>query len=426
MRRNKSEANNNHNQIPEGFKQTDIGLIPEDWDEIDFESTLSENDFSRDNLIPSSEFNSEGKYPIIDQGQDFIAGYTDVKEKVYKIKEPVVLFGDHTRIFKYIDFPFVGGADGIKIFTPQNKLYDSKFYYYALTHLKIPSRGYNRHYRLLKEQKIVKPPLSEQKKIAHVLSKIQQAIEKQVQIIKTTQELKKALMQKLFTEGLNGEPQKQTEIGPIPESWEVVTLRDILAEDLKNGAFIKNPKYGSGYKFVNVVDIYESAILNIEKLPRIDVKFDDIQGYLLKENDIVFVRSSLKREGIGESCLIRKLNEHLFFDCHLIRISPNISKIDPDYLVQYFRSNKGKEELIRRSKTTTMTTINQTNLAASLLPHPSIEQQKYLSGILNKLDEQIVFYSNIKNNYTELFNSSLNQLMTGQIRVKDIEFDIES
>ncbi len=71
------------------------------------------------------------------------------------------------------------------------------------------------------------PPLPEQKKIAHILSKIQQAIEMQESIIKTTQELKKALMQKLFTEGLNGEPQKQTEIGLIPQSWEVRRLGEI-------------------------------------------------------------------------------------------------------------------------------------------------------------------------------------------------------
>ncbi len=74
------------------------------------------------------------------------------------------------------------------------------------------------------------PPLAEQRKIAAVLGLVQRAIEQQERLIALTTELKKALLHKLFTEGLRGEPQKQTEIGPVPESWEIVALGDSVRQ----------------------------------------------------------------------------------------------------------------------------------------------------------------------------------------------------
>ncbi|MEA2084186.1 MAG: restriction endonuclease subunit S [Thermodesulfobacteriota bacterium] len=116
-----------------------------------------------------------------------------------------MFFGDHTRCFKYIDFSFILGADGTKVLPPNRELYDPKFYYFALLALDLPTHGYNSHFKLLKEKELPLPPLPEQKKIAHILSTVQRAIEAQERIIATTTELKKTLMQKLFTEGLRNQ-----------------------------------------------------------------------------------------------------------------------------------------------------------------------------------------------------------------------------
>ena len=101
---------------------------------------------------------------------------------------------------------------------------DSIQQYVAMNERGATIKGITRN--CLKGIRLSLPPLPEQKKIAHVLSTVQRAIEAQERIIETTTELKKALMHKLFTEGLRNEPQKQTEIGPVPESWEVSTIEE--------------------------------------------------------------------------------------------------------------------------------------------------------------------------------------------------------
>lgn len=198
-----------------------------DWETCAVSDSFVKNKIGRQNQIPAKEIAEVGRYPVVDQGQEFIAGYCDDESKVIDFDLPLIIFGDHTRCFKFVDFPFVLGADGTKVLLPNKKLYDPKFYYFAMLALELPSRGYNRHFKTLKERSLPRPPLPEQKKIAHILSTVQRGIEAQERIIQTTTELKKALMQKLFTEGLRNEPSIQTEIGPVPASWKVVEIGDL-------------------------------------------------------------------------------------------------------------------------------------------------------------------------------------------------------
>jgi type I restriction enzyme S subunit len=192
-----------------------------EWQTCAVSDSFVKNKVGRQNQIPAKDIAKVGRFPVVDQGQEFVAGYCDDESKVIDFDLPLIIFGDHTRCFKYVDFPFVLGADGTKVLLPNKKLYDPKFYFFAMLGLELPSRGYNRHFKTLKERSLPLPSLPEQKKISHILSTVQQAIKAQERIIQTATELKKALMHKLFTEGLRNEPQKQTEIGPVPESWEV-------------------------------------------------------------------------------------------------------------------------------------------------------------------------------------------------------------
>lgn len=129
---------------------------------VDFEECIEKITYT--DKVKSSEFLEVGQFPIIDQSEAYIAGYWNDEGSVFKIQKPVVVFGDHTRIFKYIDFDFVLGADGVKILQPNERL-NAKYFYYVLKNTPIKELGYSRHYKLLKDLKIPLPPLEVQQDI---------------------------------------------------------------------------------------------------------------------------------------------------------------------------------------------------------------------------------------------------------------------
>ncbi len=223
-----------NNDLPEGFKMTELGPLPREWDVTKFSDSISKKKPKIPHFIPENEYKSIGKYPIIDQSMDFIAGYSDDEGKILREQLPVIIFGDHTRIFKYVDFPFSIGAQGTKIIFPNKEYFFPKFLYFYFKSLNIPSKGYNRHYKLLKEKSVICPPLPEQMRIAAVLSTVQEAKEKTEDVIQATKELKKSLMKHLFTYGpvpveeAEDVPLKETEIGMVPEEWDIVEVGEVF------------------------------------------------------------------------------------------------------------------------------------------------------------------------------------------------------
>ena len=106
--------------------------------------------------ILKSDYKDYGEFPIIDQSTDFIGGYTDEKEAIYE-DVPMIVFGDHTRILKYINFPFACGADGTQLVKPQNSNVSVAYLYFELISCNLSNYHYARHFKFLKEQVIKLP-----------------------------------------------------------------------------------------------------------------------------------------------------------------------------------------------------------------------------------------------------------------------------
>lgn len=181
-----------------GERYRDVVIKPSKFNMTSIKDAIMKISYT--NKIKNSEFLPKGKFPIIDQSDNFIAGYWNEEKDVFKIIKPVTVFGDHTRCVKFVDFDFVLGADGVKILQPID-LYEPKLFYYIIKSINVKNLGYSRHYKEIKDMKIPLPPMEVQREIVEEIEGYQKIIDGARQIID------------------NYKPQIQ-----IDPSWEMVEL----------------------------------------------------------------------------------------------------------------------------------------------------------------------------------------------------------
>lgn len=126
---------------------------------------------SKKNQIQTKDYLEKGLIPVIDQGKEFIGGYSNDEENILKLNNPVIVFGDHTKNIKYVDFDFIIGADGVKVLCPYSVIYP-RFFYFVLQSYDIRNRGYARHFKLLNEKFFCLPPKNEQERIVEKINQL--------------------------------------------------------------------------------------------------------------------------------------------------------------------------------------------------------------------------------------------------------------
>ena len=396
------------------FKETEVGPIPADWDVVPFEHAILKTHASV-GKVKRSDYRSSGAFPVVDQGQELVGGYWDETADAYDGPLPVVVFGDHTRIFKFVDFQFVQGADGTKVLLPDEKSVDPFFFYLSCLHLDIPSKGYSRHYKLLKEQFFPLPPLPEQRRIAGALRTIQDAIAAQDDVIAAARELKRSLMERLFTYGPGRDPAptKETEIGEIPEHWEARPARDIL-EQVTDGTHDTPGKLDAG------VPLVTSRLLKGGEVRL------DLADYFISKNDHKEVS---KRSGVGAWDVLYSMIGTIG---EVALVTPEL----PEFSIKnvaLFRSG-GSEHLGRyvaywlqtahiqgyiavRASGTSQKYVPLGLLRALPFVWPPQGERHSIVADLVEADSKIAAEEQRKAALEELFRSTLEQLMTGQIRL---------
>lgn len=181
--------------------------LPEGWEYVPFNMFFNVVSIS-DKKISQKEYLDNGKYPVIDQGNLFIGGYSNDESLILKISSPVIVFGDHTKCFKYVSFPFVAGADGIKVLEPQNGIYPKYAYYYCLS-IDLTDRGYSRHFAFLKKCQFLIVPIETQQAIVNKIESLFDEIDEGIGRLKTAAQQIQQYRQSLLKNAFNGELTKE-------------------------------------------------------------------------------------------------------------------------------------------------------------------------------------------------------------------------
>ena len=168
------------------------------WKVFDFKNIFRKLNAKRQQ-IQTKEYQQSGKYPVIDQGKQKVVAYSDNSSKVFSCpNDGLIVFGDHTREIKFVDYDFIVGADGTQLITV-NKEHSIKFFFYQLLLKEVPNTGYNRHFKFLLEMEFIIPDKIEQTRIAQILSDMDAEIEALENKLNKYKMIKQGMMQNLLT-----------------------------------------------------------------------------------------------------------------------------------------------------------------------------------------------------------------------------------
>lgn len=269
----------------------------------------------------------------------------------------------------------------------------------------------------LAELPMALPPLPEQKKIAHILSTVQRAIEAQERIIQTTTELKEALMHKLFTEGLRNEPQKQTEIGPVPESWELLPIGDLFETQLGK-MLSQKAKVGDSPKAYLRNKNVQWGRIDTDDLLRMDFNDREAEKFQLRKGDLLICEGG----EVGRAALWDGSVAECYYQKALHRLRPRTDQITNKFMVHWMMFAFLLTNTYGVTGTrTTIAHLPEIKLKPLIVPVPSPDEQAEIVRSLETVDQKHAVHQGKLGALQDIFRTLLHQLMTAKTRVHELE-----
>lgn len=349
---------------------------------------------------PQKDFLEAGAIPVVDQGQKLVAGYVNDKSRACNAKPPVIVFGDHTRAIKYVDFEFAMGADGVKVLVPKVDA-DIRYLFHALNMLDIPSAGYSRHYKFLKESEIPLPPLAEQKRIAAILDAADALRAKRRESLEQLD----TLLQSTFLE-MFGDPVTN------PMGWEIRNLSD-TCEKITDGTHHSPPICEEGIPYVTAKHLKKDGL-----------KFFDDPWFVSPESHAeIFARCN---PGLGDVLYIKDgattgiaaINRYEFkfsMLSSLALLKPSYEMITSEYLAWYLNNERNKSHLIGNMGGAAIKRLTLTKIKNFRVPVPPLNLQQRFATIVESIEAQKARYRTHLAELDTLFASLQSRAFNGEL-----------
>lgn len=347
----------------------------------------------------TNDYLREGCLAVVDQGKKLIAGYVNDLNKQVKTNSPVIVFGDHTRILKYVDFPFALGADGVKVLKPKIKA-DTKFLFYQLQRIYIPETGYNRHFKYLKESKLLLPPLPIQQKIASILDQADVLRKKDQQLLAKYDELLQVVFYDMFGDPVRNE-----------KGWEVKKLGSLTKRIVVGHVGPTSHGYvEKGIPFLRTQNVRENFI-NYEDMNYISEDFHKkLSKSKINFGDILISRVGVNR---GMAAIVPKdLNQA---NCANVVIVGKSELFNSLFISFVLNNTFGRGAAFGYSVGSAQGVVNTQIVKVWPIIYPTVELQNQFSTIAQNIQQQKKQVKQQLQQSEALFQSLLQRAFKGDL-----------
>lgn len=320
--------------------------------------------------IPQSDYLDTGKYRIFDQGKEYSVGFSNDEQGVVS-GYPYIIFGDHTRVVKYVNEPCFIGADGVKLLKVINKDFNPRFVYYNILAKPIENQGYARHFKFLKEIQFTEKTLSVQTNIVTELDTIQSAIDNKKQQLSLLDEAVKSRFIEMFGDN-------STENG----KWNIEKIEDVC--DLITDGTHKTPNYQQkGIRFISAKNIING------KIDLTDTKFITEEEYKqiqkrcrVEKNDVLLTKSG----SLGSSAIIDfDIPIGLFESLAVIKYKRNL--LNGIFVKELLSAESSQKQFNNGVKGIAIKHLHLNVIAALKIPIPPIELQNDFASFVQQIDK---------------------------------------